>query len=98
MRPSRSPYPSPIVMVKKMDGSNRMCVDLRKLNKITEVDREPMTTAEDLFRRHSGKKYLSKNDLTKEYWQILVAPEYVYKTAFVTPDGQYEFFSCLLEW
>ena len=91
VRPSTSPYPSPIVMVKKKDGSNRVCVDFRKLNKITEVDPEPMTTAEDLFRRLSGKKYLSKIDLTKGYWQIPVAPEDVHKTAFVTPDGQYEF-------
>ena len=63
MRQSTSPYASPIVMVKKKDGSNRVCVDFRKLNKITEVDPEPMTTAEDLFRRLSGKKYLSKIDL-----------------------------------
>ena len=91
VRPSTSPYASPIVMVKKKDGSNRVCVDFRKLNKITEVDPEPMTTAEDLFRRLSGKKYLSKIDLTKGYWQIPVAPEDVHETAFVTPDGQYEF-------
>ena len=61
------------------------------LNKITEVDTEPMTTAEDLFRRLSGKKCLLKIDLTKGYWQILVAPEDMHKTAFVFPDGQYEF-------
>ena len=78
-------------MVKKKDGSNRVCVDFRKLNKITKVDPEPMTTAEDLFRRLSVKKYLSKIDLTKGYWQIPVTPEDVYKTVFVTPDGQYEF-------
>ena len=75
-------------MVKKKDGSNRVCVDFRKLNKITEVDPEPMTKAEDLFHRLNGMKYLSKIDLTKGYWQISVAPEDVYKTAFVTPDGQ----------
>ena len=78
-------------MGKKKDGSNRVHVDFRKLNKITEVDSEPMTTAEDLFRRLSGKKYLSKIDLTKGYWQIPAAPEDGHKTAFVTPDGQYEF-------
>ena len=49
VRPSTSPYASPIVMVKKKDGSNSVCVDFRKLNKITKVDPEPMTTAEDLF-------------------------------------------------
>ena len=60
-------------------------------NKITKVDPEPMLTAEDLFHRPSGKKYLSKINLTKGYWQIPVAPEDVHKTVFVTPDGQYEF-------
>ena len=91
VRSSTSPYLSPIVMVKKKDGSNRVSVDIRKLNKIMEVDPEPMTTAEDLFRRLGGIKYLSKIDLIKGYWQIPVAPEDVYKTAFVSPDGQYEF-------
>ena len=91
VRPSTSPYASPIVMVNKKDSSKRVCVDFRKLNKITEVDPEPITTAEDLFHRLSGKKYLSKIDLTKGYWQKPVAPEDVYKTAFVTPYGQYEF-------
>ena len=91
VRLSTSPYASPIVMVKKKDGSNRMCVEFRKLNKITEVDPEPMTSAEDLLLRLSGKIYLSKIDLTKRHWQIPVAPEDVYETAFVTPDEQYEF-------
>ena len=80
----------PMCLPKKY-GSNRVCVDFRKLNKITEVDPKTMTTAEDLMRRLSGKKYLSKIDLTKGYWQIPVAPEDEHKTAFVTPDGQYEF-------
>ena len=82
-------------MFKKKDGSNRVCVDFRKLNKITEVDPEPMMTAEDLFCRQSGKKYLSKLDLTKRYWQLPVDAEDVYKTVFVTPDGQYEFLQML---
>ena len=56
--------------VKKKDGSNRVCVDSRKLNKITNVDAGPMTMAEDLFRRLSVMKYLSKIDLTKGYWQF----------------------------
>ena len=79
-------------MVKQKDGSNRVCVDFRKLNKITKVDPEPMTTAKDMFRRLSGKKYLSKIDLTKGYREIPVAPEDVYKTAFVIQmDNNYEF-------
>ena len=76
MRPSTSltRLPSSCLVKKKAD-SNKVCVDFRNVNKITEVDPEPMMTAEDLFRRLSGKKYLSKIDLTKGYWQIPVAPE-----------------------
>ena len=85
VRPSTSPYTSPIIMVKKKYGSNRVCVDFRKLYKITKVHPEPMTTAGDLFHQLSGKKYLSKIDLTKGYYQIPVAPQDV----FVTPDGHY---------
>ena len=86
VRPLTSLYSSPINMVKKKkDGSNRVCVDFQKLNKIIEVDPEPMTTAEDLFQRPSGKKYLSKIDLNNGYWQMPVASEDVHKTAFVTP-------------
>ena len=87
VRPSTSSYTSPMVMVKKKDGSNRVCVDFRKLNKITKVDPEAMTTSEDLFQRLSGKKI----NLTKGYWQRPVAPKDVHRTAFVTPDGQYKF-------
>ena len=85
-----SPYASSIVMVKKTDGSNRVCVDFRKLNKITEVDPEPMAIAENLFRWLNGKKYLSKIDLTRGYWQIM----WHWKTGtrqLLTPIGQYEF-------
>ena len=78
-------------MIRKKVGSNRVCVDFRKLKKITDVDAEPMMMAEDLFCRLSGKKYLSKIALTKDYWQVPVAPEDMYKTAFVTPDGQHSF-------
>ena len=50
-----------------------------------------MTTSVDLFQRLSFKKYMSKIEFTKGYWQIPVAPEDVHKTIFVTPYGQYEF-------
>ena len=68
------------------DCSNIVCVDFRKLNKVTKVDPELMAT-EDLFRRLSG----SKINLTIGYWQIPVAQEDMHKTAFVAPDGQNEF-------
>ena len=91
IRPSTSPYASPIVIVKKKDGTNRICVDYRKLNNVTVSDPEPMQTADDLFQKLERSKFLSKIDLSKGYWQIPVAKDDVHKTAFVTPDGRYEF-------
>ena len=91
IRPSTSPYASPTVIVKKPDGSNRICIDYRKLNKISVFDPEPMIKADDLFQKLSGDKYFTKLDLSKGYWQIPVKKEDIHKTAFVTPDGHYEF-------
>ena len=87
IRTSTSPYAAPIVIVKKKDGSNRICVDYRKLNKVTVADPEPMKTPDDLFQRLGKSNYFSEIDLSKGYWQIPVAEEDVKKTAFVTPDG-----------
>ena len=95
IRESDSPYASPIVLIKK-DGSNRLCVDYRKLNRITETDPEPTNTTECLFQRMDKSRYFSKIDLSKGYWQIPVAEEDLRKTAFVTTDGQYEFRRMLL--
>ena len=88
---STSPYASSIVIVKKKDGSNRICVDYRKLNKVTVADPEPMKTPEDLFQRLGKSNYFSMIELSKGYWQIPEAEKDVKKTAFVTPDGNYKF-------
>ena len=91
IRESTSPYASPVVIVRKKDGSNRICIDYRKLNKLTIFDPEPMVAPCDLFQKLSGSKFLTKIDLSKGYWQVPVAKEDVLKTAFITPDGKYEF-------
>ena len=91
IRESKSPYSSPVVIVRKKDGTNRVCVDFRKLNRITEFDPTPMPTAEDIFQKMSKAKYLTKLDLSKGYWQIPVAAKDIPKTVFVTPDGSYKF-------
>ena len=88
---SNPPFASPIVIVKKKDGSDCICVDYRKLNKLTVTVPEPMTTAEHLFQRLEKGKYYSKINLSKGYWQIPVAEKDIKKTAFVTPDGTYDF-------
>ena len=91
IRESSSPYASPVVVVKKKDNTNRVCVDYRKLNKLTVFDPEPMPTAEHLFQKLNGDKYFTRIDLSKGYWQISIPEEDIPKTAFVTPDGSYEF-------
>ena len=91
VRESSSPYASPLVVVKKKSGSNRMCIDYRKLNLVTVADPAPMTTTEDLFGKLGKCQYYSTIDLSRGYWQIPVAEEDVHKTTFVTPHGCYEF-------
>ena len=91
IRESSSSYASPVVVVKKKDNSNRVCVDNRKLNKLTVFDPEPMPTAEHLFQKLNDDKYFTRIDLSKGYWQISIPEEDIPKTAFVTPDGSYEF-------
>ena len=91
VRESSSSYASPLIIVKKKDGSNRMCVDYRKLNLVTVADPAPMTTAQDFFGKLGKCQYYSTIDLSKGYRQIPVAEEHIDKTAFVTPDGCYEF-------
>ena len=68
-----------------------MCVDYRKLNKLTVFDHEPMPAAVDLFQKLKGDKFFSKIDLSKGYWQVTIPEVDIPKTAFVTPDGSYEF-------
>ena len=91
IRESSSPYASPVVVVKKKDNTNRVCVDYRRLNKLTVFDSEPMPTAEHLFQKLNGDKYFTRIDLRKGYRQISIPEEDIPKTAFVTPDGSYEF-------
>ena len=88
---SDSPYASPVVLVKKPDGSIRFCVDYRNLNRITIFDGEPMPNAEDIFVKLQADVYFSKFDLSKGFWQIPLRLEDRPKTAFVTPDGLYQF-------
>jgi len=91
IRRSTSAYASPVVVVRKKDGSLRICIDYRKLNKNTIFDPEPMITTEDLLQKLSKAKYFSKLDMSKGFWQVAMNEEDIEKTAFVTPDGHYEF-------
>ncbi|XP_041467568.1 uncharacterized protein LOC121417899 [Lytechinus variegatus] len=88
---SESRFASPIVLVKKKDGTNRFCVDYRKLNAVTVFDPEPVPNADDLLSNLAKGCYFSKLDLSKGYWQIPMAAEDKEKTAFVTSEGLFHF-------
>ena len=91
IEPSSSPWASPVVLVKKKDNSWRFCVDYRHLNKITKKDVYPLPRIDDALDCLHGAKYFSSIDLRSGYWQIAVDDMDREKTAFVTPDGLYQF-------
>ena len=91
IKPSKSPYSSPILFVQKKDGSLRMCVNYRPLNKVTRKDRYPLPLISDLLDRLHGATVFSSLDLRSGYHQIKIASENVPKTAFITHKGLYEY-------
>lgn len=93
IRRSLSQYGAPVLFAPKKDGRLRLCVDYRALNSQTIRDRFPTPTAQDLIARTKGAKLFSKIDLHSGFHQLNIRPQDRHKTAFVTPEGHYEFVS-----
>lgn len=91
IKPSISPFGAPILFVKKKDGTLRVCVDYRALNKITRKNRHPLPRIDELLDRLGGSRFFSKIDLWSEYYQQPVYDQHTHKTAFRCRYGHFEF-------
>ena len=86
-----SPYSSAVVLVPKKGGSVRFGIDFRKVNKVTEIDAEPMPNMEEVIIKMPGHKLFAKMDLSKGYWQVSLSERSKPLTAFETPRGLFQF-------
>ncbi|KAL7632381.1 UNVERIFIED_CONTAM: hypothetical protein RMT77_017307 [Armadillidium vulgare] len=88
---SKSPYSVPVVPIRKKDGTIRLCIDYRELNKITKGDSFPIPNLVDMLFSLQGMKFFCTIDLVKGYYQVEMEEESIEKTAFTTPLSHWEF-------
>ena len=86
-----SPWGAPVLFVKKKYGTLRLCIDYRKMNKVTVKNKYPFPRIDDLFDQMRGEKVFSKIDLRSGYHRVRIKDEDIHKTSFRTRYGHYEF-------
>ena len=91
IRPSVSPWGASVLFVKKKDGTLRLCIDYRQLNKLTVKNKYPLPRIDDLFEQLKGASIFSKIDLRSGYHQLRTKDVDVHKTMFRTRYGHFEF-------
>ena len=91
IEPSQSEWSSPCILVPKPDGTFRMCTDYRKVNSVTKTDTFPIPRIDDCIDNIGHAKYVTKFDLLKGFWQITLTDRAKEISAFVTPDGLYQY-------
>ncbi|BBG96903.1 transposable element gene [Prunus dulcis] len=89
IQPSKAPYGAPVLFQKKREGTLRLCIDYRALNKVTIKNKYPIPLIADLFDQLRGAKYFTKLDLHSGYYQVMIAPGDESKTSCVTRYGSY---------
>ena len=91
IEPSESPWSALLLPVPKKDGTSRICVDYRALNKITKLNAYPLPRIDECYRNLAGAKYFTCLDLKSGYWQICLADDAKEKTAFTCRYGHFQF-------
>jgi len=91
IKPNTSPFSSPILLVKKKDGTWHFCTNYRALNAAIVKDRFPIPTVDNMLNELHGSQYFTKLDICARYHRIRVQPDDIHKIAFRTHSGHYEF-------